>query len=92
MGPSASAGKNVSPATISTTPRSSPANSVESVGNVPAVTGTRCLRTSEPATARAGMIRKKRPTSIESPWVTVYQSVPVLMPPNAEPLLLAAEA
>ena len=80
------------PATISTTPSSKPAKSVESVGNVPAVTGTRCLRTSEPAMASAGMIRRKRPTSIDSPWVIVYQSVPVLIPPKADPLLLAAEA
>ena len=91
-GPRARAGKNVSPATMTIAPTTRPANSGESVGNVPAVTGTRCLRTSEPPMASAGMIRKKRPISIARPWVTVYQSVPVPWPANAEPLLLAAEA
>ncbi len=73
-------------------PATSPPNSGESVGNVPAVTGTRCLRTSEPPMASAGMIRKKRPTSMAMPWVTVYQSVPVPWPAKAEPLLFDAEA
>ena len=73
-------------------PTTSPPNSGVSVGNVPAVTGTRCLRTSEPPMARAGMMRKKRPTSMARPWVTVYQSVPVPWPAKAEPLLLAADA
>ena len=38
------------------------------------------------------MMRKKRPISIASPFVTVYQSVLVLCPAKAEPLLLETEA
>ena len=72
-------------------PATRPPNSGVSVGKVPAVTGTRCLRTSDPPMASAGMIRKKRPISIARPWVTVYQSVPVPCPAKAEPLLLATD-
>ena len=73
-------------------PTTRPPNSGVSVGNVPAVAGTFCLRTSEPPIASAGMIRKKRPISIARPIVIVYQSEPVPWPANADPLLLAAEA
>ena len=62
-----------------------------SVGNVPADGGTRCLRTSEPASASVGMIRKKRPTSITMASVVFIQAVLAVRPANAEPLLLAAE-
>ena len=43
IGPSARAGKNVRPATMTIAPATRPPNSGESVGNVPAVTGTRLL-------------------------------------------------
>ena len=62
-----------------------------SVGKVPAVAGTGCLRASEPAIASAGTIRKKRPTSIARPSVVLNQSVLPVSPPNAEPLLFAAD-
>ena len=61
------------------------------MGKVPAVAGTGCLRASEPAIASTGTIRKKRPNSIVSPSVVLYQSVFPVRPPKAEPLLLAAE-
>ena len=70
---------------------SRPANSGVPVGNVPEVAGAFCLRTSDPAMASTGMIRKKRPISIERPSVVLYQSVLPVSPPNAEPLLLPAE-
>ena len=61
------------------------------VGNVPAVGGTGCLRASEPAIASTGTISRKRPPSIASPSVVLYQSVFPVSPPKAEPLLFAAE-
>src|SRR2546421_864331 len=91
MGPSASAGKNVRPATINVTPITRPLNSGVCVGNVPAVTGTAFLRAIDPAMASTGMMRKKRPTSIASPIVVSYQCVAVVRPANAEPLLFAAD-
>src|SRR5476649_2408987 len=92
MGPSASTGKKVKPATITTIAVSSPPNSGVSVGNVPAVAGVTCLRTSEPEIASIGMIKKNRPTSIVMPIVVLYQLVFVVMPPKAEPLLPADDA
>src|SRR4051794_27309342 len=74
------------------TPTISPPNSGLDVGSVPAVVGTLGLAAGEPPIASAGMIRKKRPTSMARPRVTVYQSGPVDWPANADPLLLAAEA
>jgi len=45
----------------------------------------------EQSMASAGTIRKKRPTSIESPRVVLNQSVLPVSPPKAEPLLLLAD-
>ena len=50
-GPRARTGKYVRPTTIRTMPTRRPAKSGVPVGNVPAVTGTGCLRASEPAIA-----------------------------------------
>ena len=61
IGPSASAGKNVRPATMTTTPTTSTPNSGVCVGIVPLVAGTFGLAASEPPIASAGMIRKNRP-------------------------------
>ena len=63
-GPSARAGKKVSPPTIRMTPTRRPTNRPPSVGKVPAEGGSVFLAASEPAIAMAGMITKKRPTSI----------------------------
>ncbi|MND08037.1 hypothetical protein D3C83_304070 [compost metagenome] len=58
MGPSASAGKNVSPPMIRITPIRRPTNKASWVGNVPGDVGTIFLPASEPAIAIAGMITK----------------------------------
>ena len=76
---------------MNTTPTSRPANSGVPVGNVPAEAGTGCFRAREPAMASAGTISRNRPTSIARPSVVLYQSVLPVRPPNAEPLLFAAE-
>src|SRR5262245_17055122 len=73
------------------TPTSSTVNSGVSVGNVPADGGAGCLRAKEPAMARAGTMSRKRPTSMQSPRVVLYQSVLPARPPNAEPLLFDAD-
>ena len=56
------------------------------------MTGTFCLRTSEPAMASVGMARKNRPTSMHRPSVVWYHWLVTVSPANAEPLLLVAEA
>ena len=76
---------------MTTTPRMSPANRGVSVGKVPADAGTGCLRASDPAMARAATMSTNRPTSIDRPRVVLNQSVLPVRPPNAEPLLLAAD-
>ena len=92
MGPSASAGKNVSPATIAITPATRNPNSGVCVGIVPAVAGTFGLAARAPPIASAGMIVKNRAINIEMPCVVVYHWVPVPWYAKAEPLLLAVEA
>ncbi len=77
---------------MTTTPTIRKPNKVLFVGIVPAVAGTFGLAASEPPIARTGMIVRKRPISIEMPWVVVYHWVPVPWKANAEPLLLAVEA
>ena len=64
IGPSASAGKKVSPPMIRITPTTRPMNRPPVVGNVPADGGTDFFSASEPAIAIAGMIIQKRPTNI----------------------------
>src|SRR5258706_14059945 len=91
MGARARMGKNVSPATINTTPSTRPPNNGVSVGNVPDVLGTFCLGTNEPPMARVGMTRKKRPISMHKARVVWYQLLVTVRPPNAEPLLLVAD-
>ena len=91
IGPRARTGKYVSPTMIRITPTRRPAKSGVPVGKVPAVTGTGCLRASAPAIARTSTMGRKRPASIARPSVVLYQSVFPVRPPNAEPLLFAAE-
>ena len=67
MGPSASAGKNVRPPTITITPTTRPTNRLPVVGNVPADAAMLFY----PAIAMAGMIMKKRPTNIATAPVTL---------------------
>src|SRR5438128_9952097 len=71
-------------------PIRSPDHSGPYVGNVPRVTGARCLRTIDPAIARSGTIIKKRPISIAMPSV-VFQYVLAPSPAKAEPLLPVAD-
>ncbi len=61
------------------------------VGNVPADGGTCFLRTSEPASASVGMIRKNRPNSITMARVLFIHAVLAVRPAKAEPLLFAAD-
>src|ERR1700712_5618900 len=56
-----------------------PTNCGRWVGSVPAVTGTGACTASEPA------------RTIPTASAVLYQTVPTVMPANAEPLLLAAE-
>ena len=71
MGPSASAGKNVRPPTITITPTTKPTNRPPVVGNVPTDGGIDFLAASEPAIAMAGMIIQNRPTNIAMAPVTL---------------------
>ena len=89
MGPSAMTGKYVRPTTMITTPPSRPAKRGVSVGKVPADGGTGCLRPSEPAIARAGIIRKKRPTSMHNASVVLHWAA-ILLGLGAGFLLVAA--
>src|SRR5262249_8569897 len=75
IGPRAKAGKYVSAPTIRMVPISSPDHSGPYVGNVPSDTGTRCFLTMEPAIASRGTIIRKRPMSMASPIVVLYQGV-----------------
>ena len=90
MGPSANAGKNVSPARMTVTPKRSPPKSGVSVGKVPADGATASLRTARPAIARIGTMRKNRPTRIARPRPCSSTAVFAVVPANAEPLLLPA--
>ena len=73
MGPSASAGKNVSPPTMTTTPTRSPTNSGPWVGRVPAVAGTFFFCTSAPASARIATIGRKRASKHRDPQRRVVE-------------------
>src|SRR5215470_3581792 len=91
IGPSARAGKKVRPPTITITPTTRPTNSPPVVGNVPADAGTVFLAASEPAIAMAGMIIQKRPTSMATAPVVLYQSVLPVRPAKAEPLFAVCD-
>ena len=71
IGPSASEGKKVRPPMISTTPTRRPTNRPPWVGKVPEEAGTVFLAASEPAMASAGILMKKRPTSIATASVVL---------------------
>src|SRR4051812_44345168 len=90
-GPRLKAGKKVSAPTMTMTPTSSPVNSGVVTGKLPGDAGTRFLRLRLPAIASGGIIMKNRPHSIVRPSVVLYQVVFTFRPPNAEPLLPAAD-
>ena len=60
-------------------------------GKVPSDGGTAFLRARLPASASIGMITMKRPRSIASPIVVLYQGVLADRPANADPLLPVPE-
>jgi hypothetical protein len=90
-GPSANAGKNVNPPTITTVPISSPTNCVPPVGNVPAEAGTICFAAKFPAMHSTGTITKNRPANIPSANVRLKNSVFAFSPAKALPLVAAPE-
>ena len=69
MGPSTRAGKNVRAPTMATTAASMHMKSGPAVGNVAELGGMIFFDASEPATARAGSIVRKRPTIMQKPVV-----------------------
>src|SRR5437899_4180117 len=91
MGPRLSAGKKVSAPTIKMTDTSSTLKSGPVIGKVPRDSGTVFLEARFPAIARMGITAKKRPASMTTPMLALYQSVLALMPANADPLFPAAE-
>ena len=92
IGPSASAGKNVSPPTMITTPTRKPTNSGESVGSVPALAGTFFFCTSAPASARIATIGRKRPEQHrDAARACCRTTCWRVRPANAEPLLPATD-
>ena len=86
MGPSDRAGKKARAPNISTVPISKPTNSAPCVGNVPLVVATFFFEAKLPAAANSGNRNMKRPISIASPIVRLYQGVLVPIPPKALPL------
>src|SRR6201986_900505 len=91
IGPSASAGRKVSAPTTTTTQASKVTNSGVCVGNVPADGGTWRLAASEPAMARMAMASRKRDRYMHTPSSTFQNGVLADRPPNALPLLFAAD-
>ena len=73
------------------TPTSSAENSGVVTGNVPSDGAPLLLRARLPASASIGMIAMKRPSSIATPIVVLYQGVLADRPAKAEPLLPVPE-
>ncbi len=90
IGPKLRAGKKVNAPTMTITLTSNVVNSGVVTGNVPNDGGTIFLRARLPAMASIGMIIMKRPISIVTPIVVLYQRVFAEMPAKAEPLFPAA--
>ena len=91
MGPNERAGKKVNAPTIRTVPTRRPEKSGPDTGKLPLVAAARFLRPRLPASASAGMIMMKRPTSIAMPMVVLYQYVLAVRPAKALPLLPVPE-
>src|SRR3982074_1566014 len=91
IGPSASAGKKVRPPIIRMTPTTRPTNRPPVVGSVPADGGIDFLPASEPASGRAGTIRRKRREKSELASVKLKKKVLRERRAKAEPLLPVAE-
>ncbi|MNN66148.1 hypothetical protein D3C81_1817050 [compost metagenome] len=67
-----------------------PVNRPLSVRNVPIVSGTGCLRSSEPATASRAITETYRPSSMTTP-VIIFQKVLLSASPSKPEPLFAAE-
>src|SRR5215468_8951820 len=91
IGPSDNTGKKVNAPTIRITPISSTTNSGVCTGNVPADGGTLFFVARFPAIAIIGIIIRNRPINIARPVVVLYQSVLLVSPLTAEPLLPVAD-
>ena len=89
MGPRLSAGKNVNAPTIMTVHTSKIVKSGPVTGKVPTDSGVIFFLARFPAMARIGITMKKRPKSITSAVLVLYQSVLAFRPANAEPLFPA---
>ena len=87
MGPRLMAGKKVRAPTMMTVPMSSSVKVTPETGKLPALTGTVFLAPRLPARASTGTMSKKRPMSIASPRVRLYQGVLADRPAKALPLL-----
>src|SRR5262252_10060841 len=74
------------------TPTSMPTNSGLCVSMVPALAGTGCCLASDPASPSAKICGANLPISITMPPTVLYQSVLVVRPAKADPLLLASDA
>ena len=68
------------------------ANSGPVVGSVPAVAGTFLCAASAPARPSTARIGTNLPSAMAMPRVDWNQSLVTVMPPNALPLLLDADA
>ena len=79
-------------ATSTTVPATSTENRGVPVESVPADGATRGWRASSPASASTAMIGRNRPSSIATPSVVWKNPLVTVRPPNAEPLLFAADA
>ena len=90
-GPSTSAGTKVRAPTSSTVPTSRLVKRRPETGKVPELEATSFLRASDPASARIGMIMAKRPKSIATARVLLYQGAFVVRPAKALPLLPVPE-
>ena len=86
MGPSDSAGKNVSAPTTTTVPTRSPTNSGPWSGRVPADVGTAFFRARLPATASSGNEEEEASEEHASPRSGCTTACSRVMPPNALPL------
>ena len=86
IGPSESAGKNVSAPTSKIVPTSKVVKRGPETGKVPELVATSFFRASEPARARIGTIMPKRPKRVANPRVVLYHGVLAPIPANALPL------
>ena len=91
MGPSVSAGKNVSAPTRNTTPIKRITKRGPVTGNDPGPCGTSFFRASDHASAITGITIRNLPKNIARPSVVSYHIAFAVSPANALPLFPVAE-